>query len=130
MEDEAFFLWIKYRINSLPITVDENGHERINYVPVIRAAVLRKDENAEVQYKRVHVDFDPTSRQSAFVVVIHAEMDSGVYREYFYFPAITETLEQAQEEKRKIEDGGYRAFMAKKQKMHKVEIVPVVIAAI
>ena len=131
MEDEAFFLWVKYRVQNLPPRI-ENDREIVDYQPVIRTVALRKDVNPDFLYKRVHVDFDPTSKQNAFVLVINASTEEGrvVYREHFHFPTITETLEQAEEEKRKIEAGGYRPFLQKRQKFQKVDIMPVVIAAV
>ncbi len=133
MEDEAFFLWVVYRVEPMPTTT-KDGKDLFQHMPVIRKVALKKPEGRgalrDFIYKRVQVDFDGLVEQAAFVVVMHTKIEDGgaISVEKFCFPGIVKTLAEAEALKLRAEVGEFRSLMEKGQKLHEVTIAPAFIS--
>jgi hypothetical protein len=136
MEQEASFLFIAYEIQHLGEMRDEKGKVVYKALPCIRRACIRKPRagaipsNAEMNYHRVEVDFDPNSLSVGFVVYVAGKVESEttIYDDRFYFVSVFETSEEAEKRKEKLKQAEHKNYLEKGETFKEVVIVPVLVS--
>jgi hypothetical protein len=135
MEDEAFFLYAAHQLKPLPRRL-EGGKEVEEYLPVIKRAGIRRPDKESPAYhgfvfKRVPIDFDPAGKQLGYIVVIHTKIEDSyviVRDRSVYFVEITETEEEANAVKLRVEENKGSGFLEKGLKFDRVSVEPVLIS--
>lgn len=111
MEEEAMFLFAAYHLEEQPPRFDRE-YEIRPYSFELRRACMHKRERSGERYSRVHIHFDPLSKQVCYAVVCFFTKSDGhlKFENQPRFVAIEESAEEAEKVKQEMESGGHKSY--------------------
>jgi hypothetical protein len=129
-EEEAFFLFVAYRVDYGEPRVDRNRGMEIRpyHAEVLRASMQKLEREGEI-YKRINVDFDPLGQQMAYLVTCRVSGErNGVIEEGIpKFAGIFLSEDEANLMLDQVKNGKFRDYLDAKQKFIDADMMPVLI---
>jgi hypothetical protein len=129
LEQEAMFVFIAYLVEPILDKYAEDGRTIIRGQTVdIKRACMQKPRHGELS-KRIHVDFDPLSKQICYLAAGYYQTEQSGYllKDIFRPIAIFEEEEEAIKFADQIQATGGKQFAEKKEKLDKVVTYPLII---
>ncbi len=124
MEQEEMFLYAAYNSDEQPGRYD-GQHDVRPFSFELKRACMSRREGSTQQFKRIHIQFDPLSRQVCHVVVaFFNSLKSGYkFENQPRFVSIEETAEEAVQKKKEVDSGDYRNYAEdNKEKFDRCEV--------
>jgi hypothetical protein len=129
LEEEAMFVWVTYEAEMLPDRYGPNGLDILREYRInIKRASMQKPINGE-HSKRIHVDFDPLSRQLCYLVGCFFNLEQpGLITKNIFRPAgVFDTDTDANIFASQVKANNGKEFIEKKEKLDRVEVHPLII---